>query len=149
MKIPKALMAVAGSILVGCSHSKPVQYSVTLINDGKETIVVNDIGFTDDAISPGHKIECMPGPKMSATIMGFQRPPPEQVTLSWKIQRTGQTGKGTVKVQMPKGLRNKDNLTIEFHITPETQQVAVAYEIWDPEAETMRPLTTNDIGHTR
>jgi hypothetical protein len=113
----------------GCLVMKPLSYTVAIINDGRDAIMVEpfELANTQDAtVEVGEVV-----PKGRKSLSPFYNKPLHKVTISWRVIKTGKKGEAQVQPELPSEFTKDAGSAIVFHIKPEEGIVDVTYEILD------------------
>jgi hypothetical protein len=114
-------------LMVACQGaSRRLSYSVAIVNDGKETISVDDV-ILNSYDRPAVAGDFLSGQKKTDVSPTHQ--PNEDLKVSWIVKRTGEKTERNVLIKLPKGFDTGDNPTIVLHINPESKEVKVTYEV--------------------
>ena len=111
------------------SPAKSYYYTVNVINQGGEQIVVDPFRLYDGA---GGTMEVgMLDPGIEAGMGAFNQRPNVSHTIRWKGTRSGKQSEATIKLELPTEFTKKNGSDIYFYIDSEKQSVRVAYRVFD------------------
>ena len=121
------------------------QYSVSVVNDGKETIFVDAFEIGPNEIAGAGILP----PGVDKSIASYTAKPNEIVIMTWTAnpvagprgEFTGRHVMVPVALQLPEEFKPRSDAEIIFHIVPEEEKVTVTYEIKNPETGGRRVIT--------
>ena len=130
-KTPLLVFGTSLCILIGsCSTTKPLHYSVDIMNGGKEGIKMEPFVLADSPRTTVSVGEAFPGGRVGEAP--FYCRPNQIIEIHWSSIKTGQDGRASVQLNLPKEFTKKNGSCIVFHIKPEEKKVEMTYEILDP-----------------
>lgn len=133
------LVAICVSLLsMGCSTTKPLKYSVDIVNGGREKIIVEPFQITEGAYEKVAVGEVNPGG--TAGMSPYYGWPRQTFTVEWRVPSTGAKGQAEVRPQLPKSFTKKRGSAIILRIYPEEQRVDVTYEVLDPKTGALNAI---------
>lgn len=130
------LISLAIGVLgFSCSTMKPLNYTVAVINEGRENVWFKPFQLTDAADTIVEFGEVFPSGRKS--IAPYYCRPATTLDLSWRFLKSGEERQAQAAVNLPKEFTKKRGSAIVIHFKPEEGTVAVTYEIIDPKTGQM------------
>lgn len=120
----------------GCSTVQPLNYTVAVMNEGREGIRLMPFRLADTPDTTVAVGEALPGGR--ASMSPYYCRPKSSLTLAWCFLKTGEKRQAAAVVELPEEFTRERGSAIVFHIKPDDNTVDVTYEILDLRTGRMR-----------
>lgn len=113
----------------GCSTTGELRYTVAVVNDGREGIVVEPFKLADVSEATVAVGQVLPAGRKS--MAPYCCRPAPVLDLVWRILRTGEEHRARLHLDLPEAFTPRSGSAIVIHIKPEDGRVEVCFEVLD------------------
>jgi len=109
---------------------KPLRYSVAVVNEGRNPIVVKPFDLSDARNATVAVGKVMPSGRKSMST--YYCRPAEELIISWLVLDTGEEKEAQAEIGLPKEFTRATGRAIVLHVNPDKATLQVSYELLDP-----------------
>ena len=122
----------------GCSITKHLSYTVSIVNTGSELIWVDAFKISDGENSTFGAGSV--NPYSTTSVSPFYQKPFKQIQIGWSLENSAERKQNQVALDLPKEFTKKWGRYIDFYIYPKENRIEVVYKVVDSATGQLRSI---------